>query len=120
VAFSLPKAPSLPKAENNIDVWLGLMGLYVMALPGWLVSLVETILVPLCFVLAWGLVALTVWNVTTAVREGVARATVMHNIPCAECRYFTNDHRLKCPLHPKIALSEAAIDCADFESTGMI
>ncbi|WP_348251226.1 hypothetical protein [Leptolyngbya subtilissima] len=43
----------------------------------------------------------------------------MHKIPCAECRYFTNDHRLKCPIHPKIALSESAIDCPDFEDLGL-
>jgi hypothetical protein len=95
------------------------MTLQLMTLPGWLVSTVQTVLVPTCFVLAWGLVGLVAWNLVTAVRDGVNRATVMHKIPCAECRYFTNDHRLKCPIHPKIALSELAIDCRDFEGTGI-
>ncbi|HZG39723.1 MAG TPA: hypothetical protein VEZ50_13665 [Nodosilinea sp.] len=90
--------------------------LQLMALPAGLVSLVQLVLVPLCFALAWGLVGLTVWNLVAAVREGTSRASIMHKIPCADCRYFTNDHRLKCPIHPKIALSEAAIDCADFEA----
>ncbi|WP_035994199.1 hypothetical protein [Leptolyngbya sp. KIOST-1] len=89
-------------------------------LPAGLVAVVQAVLVPVCFVLAWVLVGTTAWNMVAAVRDSVARATVMHKIPCAECRYFTNDHRLKCPLHPKIALSEAAIDCADFESTGLV
>jgi hypothetical protein len=95
------------------------MEFQLLVLPAWLISLVQTILVPLCLVTAWGLVGLVAWNVVAAVREGVNRATVMHQIPCAECRYFTNDHRLKCPLHPRIALSEAAIDCADFDSAGL-
>ncbi|MFQ4137172.1 hypothetical protein PGN35_012725 [Nodosilinea sp. PGN35] len=86
-----------------------------MALPAGLVSVVQTVLVPLCFIVAWSLIGLIGWSLTTAVRDGVDRAAVMHKIPCAECRYFTNDHRLKCPIHPRIALSEAAIDCADFE-----
>ncbi|TVQ07970.1 MAG: hypothetical protein EA368_12940 [Leptolyngbya sp. DLM2.Bin27] len=94
------------------------MVLQLMALPAQLISLVQVVLVPVCFVLAWGIVGLTLWNVTTAVRDGMARAAVMHKIPCAECRYFTNDHRLKCPIHPMIALSESAIDCNDFEPQG--
>lgn len=96
------------------------MVLYLMALPAQLISTVQFILVPLCFVLAWGLVGMTVWNLVTAVRDSMARAAVMHKIPCADCRYFTNDHRLKCPIHPKIALSESAIDCLDFETSGLM
>lgn len=96
------------------------MVLQLMALPAPLVSAVQLVLVPLCFLLAWGLVGLTAWNLITAVRDGVTRATVMHKIPCAECRYFTNDHRLKCPIHPKIALSESAIDCMDFDHAGLM
>lgn len=39
----------------------------------------------------------------------------LHSIPCANCAYYTGDHRLKCPLCPTIALSELAIDCRDFQ-----
>jgi RNA polymerase subunit RPABC4/transcription elongation factor Spt4 len=41
-------------------------------------------------------------------------AKTMHQIPCARCRYFTNDHRLKCPVHPQIANTEGAINCRDY------
>lgn len=92
------------------------MVLQLMVLPVWLVSLVHLVLVPFCFVMAWVMVGLTLWNLVVAVRDGVNRATAMHKIPCPECRYFTNDYRLKCPIHPKIALSESAIDCTDFEA----
>nr|WP_278002594.1 hypothetical protein [Nodosilinea sp. FACHB-13] len=95
------------------------MVLQLMALPVWLVSLVQVALVPFCFVVAWLMIGLTLWNLVITIRDGVNRATVMHKIPCAECRYFTNDHRLKCPIHPKIALSESAIDCPDFEDSGL-
>lgn len=91
-----------------------------MALPPQLVALVQFLLVPVCFALAWGLVGMTAWNLITAIRDGVSRATTMHKIPCAECRYFTGDHRLKCPIHPKAALSESAIGCADFEQSGIV
>ena len=91
------------------------MVLQLMALPVWLVSLVQPVLVPFCFVVAWSMVGLILWNLVITVRDGVSRAAVMHKIPCAECRYFTNDHRLKCPIHPTTAMSESAIDCPDFE-----
>lgn len=94
--------------------------LQLMVLPTQLVTVVQVLLVPVCFVLAWGLVGITAWNLITAVRDGVSRAATMHKIPCANCRYFTGDHRLKCPIHPRVALSESAIDCADFEHTGLV
>ncbi|MGF1568384.1 MAG: hypothetical protein ACFCVD_09990 [Nodosilinea sp.] len=81
-----------------------------------LIALLQPILVPLCFTLAWGLVAITVWQLVATTRDGMRRARVMHQIPCAECRYFTHSYLLKCPLHPKTALSEAAIDCMDYET----
>jgi hypothetical protein len=80
-----------------------------------LVRLIQPILVPLCFVLAWGLLILTAWGIWSATRDGLAKAKQMHEIPCANCRFFTNDYHLKCPVHPSEALSEAAIGCPDFE-----
>ncbi|HIK45430.1 MAG TPA: hypothetical protein IGR64_11175 [Leptolyngbyaceae cyanobacterium M65_K2018_010] len=81
---------------------------------------VRPILVPLCFVLAWGLVGMTLWQLVAVTRDSLKRAQVMHQIPCGECRYFTNNPLLKCPLHPKTALSEAAIGCADYESSNLM
>lgn len=80
------------------------------------IQIIQPMLVPLCFVLAWGIVLLAIWNVVSALRDGVSRAQKMHQIPCANCRYFTNNHLLKCPVHPETALSEAAINCRDYES----
>ncbi|MBD2424892.1 hypothetical protein [Phormidium sp. FACHB-1136] len=77
---------------------------------------IRPFLVPLCFVVAWGLVGITVWQLIAVTRDGMQRAKRMHQIPCADCRYFTNSPFLKCPLHPQTALSEAAIDCGDYET----
>jgi hypothetical protein len=83
------------------------------------VHLIQPILVPLCFVAAWVIVGLGLWSVWTATRDGVQRAQQMHRIPCSECRYFSGNYLLKCPVHPQKALSEAAIGCPDFETTRM-
>lgn len=77
----------------------------------------QPLLVPICFVGAWGLVGLGVWSLWAALRDSVAQGRQMHRIPCANCRYFSGDYHLKCPVHPMVALSEGAIGCPDFEST---
>lgn len=79
-------------------------------------QLIQPILVPLCFLTAWTVVVLVIWNLVATAREGISRAKQMHQIPCANCRYFTNSHFLKCPINPTVALSEEAIGCRDFES----
>ncbi|MEO0826545.1 MAG: hypothetical protein AAFY20_26120 [Cyanobacteria bacterium J06639_14] len=36
---------------------------------------------------------------------------------CGNCQYFTGEPLLKCAVHPVEALTEAALDCRDFEAT---
>lgn len=55
------------------------------------------------------------WAVGAAVREGVPWLRRLHSIPCDRCIYFTGCHHLKCTVHPCQALTEAAINCRDFE-----
>ena len=49
--------------------------------------------------------------------ESVDTARQMHQIPCANCQYFTGDYGLKCTVHPSIALSKEAIHCPDYDPT---
>ncbi len=67
-------------------------------------------------VIAWTVVALGLWQVIAAGRETVRRSAAMHEIPCSDCQFFTNDHRLKCPVHPHEALTPDAVGCRDFET----
>jgi hypothetical protein len=80
-----------------------------------IIQAIEPLLVPICFGCAWLLVALLAWSIWSSIRATIARAKQMHRIPCANCQFFTNDHRLKCTVHPHIANSEQAIDCRDFQ-----
>ena len=81
-------------------------------------NLLSSVWTAVCFVVAWLLVVLCVANAIAFVRDVFDRAKTMHRIPCSRCKYFTNDYRLKCPVHPHQALSESAIGCQDFESFG--
>ncbi|NJO40986.1 MAG: hypothetical protein HC769_16730 [Cyanobacteria bacterium CRU_2_1] len=80
-----------------------------------LIQAIQFLTVPICFVSAWVLVLMLFWSMWAAVREGVANAKQMHQVPCANCRFFTGNYHLKCPVHPKKALSDAAIGCSDYE-----
>lgn len=81
-----------------------------------LVQAIEPVLVPLCFLLAWTIVILLGSTMWMTIRDTVAKAKTMHQIPCATCQYFTNDYRLKCSVHPMTANTENAIDCSDYRS----
>ena len=79
-----------------------------------LIKIIQPILVPLCFVLAWTFPFLLGWTLWSAIRETTSRAKQMHEIPCTGCQFFTNDYRLKCTAQPYIANTEKAIDCSDY------
>jgi hypothetical protein len=79
-----------------------------------IVEAIQPFLVPICFVCAWGLMAMVAWSLWSAVSTSVKNAKRMHQIPCPHCQFFTNDYRLKCPVNPTTAMSEQAIDCPDY------
>ncbi len=82
------------------------------------IKAIQPFIVPICCGCAWLLMSLVIWDVWMGVRATVERAKQMHQIPCANCQFFTNDHRLKCTVHPHIANSENAIDCRDYQEIG--
>jgi hypothetical protein len=87
----------------------------VLQIINFLFLAISKLLVPICFVSSWVLITMVVWSLWTATRDGVKTAQKMHQIPCAGCQYFTDDHRLKCTVHPSIANTEEAINCMDYQ-----
>jgi hypothetical protein len=79
-----------------------------------LVHAIQPFLVPICFCLTWGLILLVLLTIGSAIRHSVATAKRMHQIPCTQCQFFTDDYRLKCTVNPSIANTEAAINCLDY------
>jgi hypothetical protein len=79
-----------------------------------LIQALQPVLLPLCFATAWSLVVLLLWNIYAATRNGIATVKRLHQIPCANCQYFTDDYHLKCTVRPTIALTEEAINCFDY------
>ena len=66
-----------------------------------------------CACLLLGLIG---WTIVSALLDAMAQAKRMHQIPCGNCRFSTNNHRLKCTMNPYNANTEEAIDCPDYIS----
>lgn len=48
-------------------------------------------------------------------QQGWIQVRRLHQIPCHDCIYFTDNYHLKCTVCPSKALNETAIGCVDYE-----
>lgn len=71
-------------------------------------------LLPLRVLIACSLLLICSWSIIGAVIDIITRAKQMHRVPCTNCRFFTQDYRLKCTVQPDIANTELAIECSDY------
>lgn len=86
------------------------------------------ILIPFGLMLVWAIVAfrlskatfrfsnvalrpLEVWEVTG---DEMAMSEHFHQLPCRNCRYFSNNPYLKCAVQPSIALTLQTLNCSDY------
>ena len=80
-----------------------------------LIKAIQPFLVPICFLVAWTLIILSAWSLWATATASVKQAQQMHQIPCTGCQFFTDNHRLKCTVHPSKANTEEAIHCIDYQ-----
>ncbi|MBW4668094.1 MAG: hypothetical protein KME60_11890 [Cyanomargarita calcarea GSE-NOS-MK-12-04C] len=64
---------------------------------------------------AWTILILLISSIWITLRKGASHIQRLHQIPCHNCDFFTNDYRLKCTINPIKACTEDAIACRDFE-----
>jgi hypothetical protein len=81
-----------------------------------LIQGIKPFLIPICSIIAWIVIVLVFLNLWAATKETLKTAQEMHKIPCHNCQFFTNNHRLKCTVNPYVANTEAAIGCQDYQS----
>ena len=82
----------------------------------YLVESREPVVHSLGFLFACLLLLICAWSVLGVFIDAIARAKRMHQIPCTQCRFFTNNYRLKCTVNPYIANTEEAIGCSEYRS----
>lgn len=95
--------------SENVSIELA-----VLQLLYYFFQVIQPVLVPLCFAIAWIFTISLGWTLLSATRDAVVRAKQMHNIPCTNCQFFTNDYRLKCTIRPSVANTEQATNCSDY------
>lgn len=78
------------------------------------IQVLEPILSLIFFIGICTLSIFLLWSIWVSAHTGIANVKRLHQIKCVDCRYFTNDFRLKCTVHPTDALTEEAINCSDF------
>jgi hypothetical protein len=73
------------------------------------------LLIPICFILFKAISGLTVAYIWKLARDK-KRLSINYpqQIPCKTCRFFTNNHYLKCAVNPSTALTKQAFNCSDY------
>ena len=78
---------------------------------------------PLVPPVAWGVIVSLVILSTIGVlicacissrKQHSFRVKLPSKISCSRCRYFNDNHFLKCDFHPVTVLTEQAVDCKDY------
>lgn len=73
-------------------------------------------LIPITFVLAWSIATAMFLGLPKLVHGKRRSVRTTHKIPCYQCQFFTNNPYLRCAVRPETVLTEAAIDCSDFQA----
>jgi hypothetical protein len=70
-------------------------------------------------VFIWLFIVNYIWSFWKDFNKSLLYVRRLHQIPCSRCSFFTGEYNLKCTVHPYKALNEEAIDCLDYEPSGL-
>ena len=85
-------------------------------LANFFIKAIEPVANSLQFFCACLILFLFTWSLFDAFIDALNKAKQMHQIPCTQCRFFTNNYRLKCTVNPYIANTKEAINCSDYQA----
>lgn len=79
---------------------------------GWIII----ILVPVSFMLVCAAIGSVILALNKVIPDKDRQPNINHRqqIPCSNCRFFSNNHYLKCAVHPSTVLTEQALNCSDY------
>lgn len=76
----------------------------------------ELVWIPLSFMMIWTLVVLICSDAWKVAREGMLTVRTFQQVPCKNCRFFSNNAYIKCAVQPSIVLTKQAMGCSDYHS----
>lgn len=72
-------------------------------------------LTPLSFVFIWAMILLILQKIRSNLDNKISFSiNSVHQVPCKNCKFFANNHYLKCAVKPDIVLTEEAINCSEY------
>ncbi|TVP62020.1 MAG: hypothetical protein EA343_12485 [Nodularia sp. (in: Bacteria)] len=70
---------------------------------------------PIALLFSWVIFFLILQKVRTFLdNKMVFSVQGLHKVPCKNCRFYSNNHYLKCAVQPSIVLTEEAKDCSEY------
>ncbi|BAZ79528.1 hypothetical protein PN497_21680 [Sphaerospermopsis kisseleviana CS-549] len=70
---------------------------------------------PLSFVFIWAIFLFIVQKLRSHADNKIAfSVNGLHQVPCKNCKFFSNNHYLKCAVRPDIVLTEEAMNCSEY------
>ncbi|MBE9199045.1 MULTISPECIES: hypothetical protein [unclassified Nodularia (in: cyanobacteria)] len=70
---------------------------------------------PIVLLFSWVLFFLILQKIRTFLdNKMVFSVKGLHKVPCKNCRFYSNNHYLKCAVQPSIVLTEEAQDCSEY------
>ncbi|WP_414527766.1 hypothetical protein [Nodularia chucula] len=70
---------------------------------------------PIVLLLSWVFFFLILQKIRNLLDEKmVFTIKSLHKVPCKNCRFYSNNHYLKCAVQPSIVMSEEAKDCSEY------
>lgn len=70
---------------------------------------------PIVLLFSWVLFFLILQKIRTFLdNKMVFSVKGLHKVPCKNCRFYSNNHYLKCAVQPSLVLTEEAQDCSEY------
>lgn len=70
---------------------------------------------PIALIFSWVVFFLILQKIRTALdHKMVFSIKGLHQVPCRNCRFYSNNHYLKCAVQPCLVLTEEAKNCSEF------
>jgi hypothetical protein len=70
---------------------------------------------PVSFIFSWIFFFLILQKIRTFLDNKIVFTVKdLHQVPCKNCRFYSNNHYLKCAVQPSIVLTIEAINCSEY------
>lgn len=73
---------------------------------------------PLGFIFGWIVFFIALRKIRTFLdTKMVFTIKGLDKVPCKNCKFYSNNHYLKCAVNPSIVLTEEAMNCSEYSPT---